>query len=176
MNDNHPQLAIISPSLLIWKDYYNLYQSSFPEDERRSESSLILMFENPHFFPNIIELNGHYIGLFNFWNFDNFFYIEHFAMEPKMRSKGYGKEFLLKFMHNKMVVLECEYPTNRLKSRRFSFYQNIGFQSFPFSYIQPSYSADKNAIPMLLLTNSNYVNKDSFDEVSSLIAKLVYQK
>lgn len=176
MINNQFSLAPLTPHDTVWIDFYKLYQSAFPEAERRSEAALIDMFNNPLFHPNIILENLQFVGLFNYWEFDTFLYIEHFAIAPKKRYLGIGKTVLNQFQQNKTVVLECELPSDDPSKRRILFYSKLGFNTFPFIYTQPPYSNDKEPIELLLLINNSNLNKSSFLEISSTIAQNVYQQ
>ncbi len=176
MNSNQPILNPIKPSGLKWVNFYQLYQSAFPEAERRPEPALISMASNPMLSLNTVDINQEFSGLFNYWNLDSFFYIEHFAVVPHKRNMGIGNEILQNFSKNKTVVLECELPFDDLAKRRILFYQKLGFQTYPFPYTQPPYSHDKQPVPMLLLTNSTDLSEHAFIKISAKIAESVYSQ
>ncbi len=173
---NKTKLKSILSTDAIWVDYYNLYEFAFPEVERRSEDSLIKTLNNPIFHPNIILEDNHFVGLFNYWEFNTFFYLEHFAISPEKRNLGIGKVVLKQFQKDKTLVLECELPLDDSSKRRIQFYSKLGFNAFPFTYMQPPYSNDKEPIELLLLINNSNLNKSSFLEISSTIAQSVYQQ
>lgn len=172
---NSLNLIPILPSDAIWSEFYNLYQVSFPSDERRSEQDLISMFDSPIFHPCIISLQNQFIGLFNYWDFETFFYIEHFAIISKLRDNGIGKMVMNNFQVDKTVILECEIPADETSERRMNFYKNIDFQPFPFTYTQPPYSPENKSLEMLLLTNASQRDLTSFNRISSTIASSVYK-
>lgn len=176
MVTNPPIVNPITPTDTKWNIFIQLYQSAFPEMERRTESALISMTGNPLMSLNTIDIDHLFAGLFNYWSLGHFFYIEHFAIVPEKRNMGIGNEVLRNFSKNKTVVLECELPTDDLSKRRILFYQSLGFHIYPFSYSQPPYSSDKPAVPMLLLTNSTDISEHSYKEISSTIAQNVYQQ
>jgi ribosomal protein S18 acetylase RimI-like enzyme len=176
MTTNQPIVNPITPTDEKWNNFIQLYESAFPEVERRTESALITMTGNRLMSLNTIDIDHLFAGLFNYWSLGHFFYIEHFAIVPYKRNMGIGTEVLQNFLKNKIVVLECELPTDDLSKRRILFYQSLGFHVFPFSYSQPPYSSDKPAVPMLLLTNFTDLSEHSFIEISSTIAQSVYQQ
>ena len=68
-----------------------LYLSSFPEDERREVSDwLTYTWSKPEFYNNIIEHGGCKTGFISFWDFGDFIYVEHFAMDVCVRGRGLG--------------------------------------------------------------------------------------
>ena len=72
---------------------YNLYTASFPHPERRSWDGLVheLIYEK-RFFSNALLQENEFVGFLNYWKFEQFYYIEHFAVLEKMRGKNNGKE------------------------------------------------------------------------------------
>ncbi len=172
---NSINLIPVMPSDSIWSEFYNLYQVSFPLDERRSEQDLISMFDSPKFHPCIITLQNQFVGLFNYWDFEIFSYIEHFAVSPELRGRGIGKSIIHEFSESNTIILECEHPIDEISMRRLTFYESLGFQPFPYAYTQPPYSSEKNPLEMLLLTNSSQKDQSTFNKISSIIAISVYK-
>jgi hypothetical protein len=174
MSNPLPEIQVVIPADDVWPEFFQLYQSAFPGAERRTEQELISMIANPMLSLNTIILDREFTGLFNYWNFDSFFYIEHFAIVVSKRNTGIGRQFLQHFAHDKTVVLECELPEDELSKRRILFYQNLGFRIYPFSYAQPPYSNNKPPVSMLLLTNSPDLSELTFRQISARIAEFVY--
>ncbi len=174
MISSQPLLVPIQPEESNFQQFIDLYKSAFPKVERRSEEKLISMFENPRFYPNIILLENQFIGLFNYWNFDSFYYLEHFALEKSHRNQGFGKKVLHGFLKEKAVVLECELPLNETSEKRLQFYSELGFLSFPYKYIQPPYFHEHQLIELLLLTNNFKTDESTFNQLRTTIAEHVY--
>ena len=72
---------------------YNLYTASFPHPERRSWDGLVheLIYEK-RFFSNVLLQENEFVGFLNYWKFEQFYYIEHFAVLEKMRGKNIGSD------------------------------------------------------------------------------------
>ena len=69
------------------------------------------------------------VGFITYWDFDSFYYVEHFATNPALRNGGYGKrtlEYLCNYLKHP-IVLEVERPVEEMAKRRISFYQRQGF-------------------------------------------------
>ena len=63
------------------KRLISLYEESFPLEERRPVEQLkrlIKSADSMHF--NAVVLDGELCGLFVFWDFETFYYLEHFAI------------------------------------------------------------------------------------------------
>ena len=93
------------------------------------------------------------LGLLTTWHFEEFIYIEHFAIDPTLRSQGYGSEALKAFIHEhgKPIVLEAEPPTDALSIRRIKFYERIGLTLYDFPYMQPAYTEDSHPVELRLM-------------------------
>ncbi len=53
---------------------------------------------------------GSFIGFISFWEFKDYLYIEHFAINNEIRGKGYGSTILNKFIKStpKTILLEID--------------------------------------------------------------------
>ncbi len=153
-----------------------IYEDSFPEDERRDFNLIEALDKNTELdFPLITNNQGEVVGILSYWNFDTFAYIEHFATQEEKRGLGIGSKVLSEIVNkfSKPIVLEIELPENALAKRRMEFYQRHGFSPQPYNYVQPPYDKTKQSVPMLIMTNSkNEISKEAYDS----IIKELYQK
>lgn len=154
----------------------SLYIESFPPEERRPWDDIILRSTQCQ---QRFQLLGIYIdsvfaGLITIWQFPSFRYVEHFATSPSMRSRGIGAEALAALISHSAspIVLEVELPeTSPLARRRIDFYSRCGFIPHPeYKYIQPPYSADLPAVPLMLMTTAPI----NLDDVSLTLHRHVY--
>ena len=119
---------------------FNLYNSSFPPNERRSWESLEMVLNaDSRFNVYALENEQGFVGFFNYWKFSRFYYIEHFAIHPQYRNHSYGSEVIRLFLStiNLPVVLEVEMPKTITASRRIHFYERLGFYVMSNFYMQP---------------------------------------
>ena len=171
----HPIKNQASP---YWNSLVRIYRESFPLDEQRPiESIARLLTEEPRYTMHAIigdnyaaELQAvgqkptansqrpianspKLLGLLTTWHFEEFIYIEHFAIDPTLRSQGYGSEALKAFIHEhgKSIVLEAEPPTDALSIRRIKFYERIGLTLYDFPYMQPAYTEDSHPVELRLM-------------------------
>lgn len=82
-----------------------------------------------NFYNNIIFDNETPVGFITYWDFNDFYYVEHFAIDPTLRNGGYGKktlDYLCKEL-DRPIVLEVEMPVEEMAKRRINFYQRQGF-------------------------------------------------
>ena len=75
------------------------------------------------------------------WDFDDFVFFEHFAVDPACRSGGIGGQMLdaLLARAHKPACLEVELPETEMAARRIGFYERHGFTvNADYSYFQPA--------------------------------------
>ncbi|WP_071145589.1 GNAT family N-acetyltransferase [Bacteroides ihuae] len=155
----------------------NLLVESFPREEYRELDELRKYTDNYSNFHNNIIINERIsIGLITFWNFGNFSYIEHFAIDPQQRNGGYGKKVLshLCTQLNCPIVLEVEQPITEIAKRRINFYEKIKFTIWDREYYQPAYRIEDSSIPMYLMEYGNLDGEIDPIEVRKIIHHQVY--
>lgn len=157
----------------------NLMHTAFPEQERRdTPQQREYSDNNPLFSNNVILEEGKPIGMISFWNMGDFYYIEHFAIDPTLRNGGYGKrvlESIKELLHNP-IVLEVEEPTDEISTRRIGFYKRLGFILNEKTYVQPPYRKGDTELPMFLMTYGPIDMENEFERIKNTIYKEVYGK
>lgn len=158
------------------KNIQDLYETSFPLNERRPwEQQQVLMAESSiHLLQ--LETNNVFVGFVFYWNLEYFTFIEHFAIVDTARGQGMGG-MVMKHLAGKypFIVLEAEPPeTSEAARRRISFYKKLGFQLFPFAYRQPPYPPGQAFLPMKLLHNSQACTQANFENVKQVLYETVY--
>lgn len=156
----------------------HIYETSFPEDERREFDLLKPLDEksNLDFFV-ITDNQDVAIGIISLWFFDEFIYIEHFAIQEDKRNNRIGTKVLSKLTakYSKPILLEAELPENDLAKRRIAFYQRHGFAVQPYDYTQPAYDKTKQSLPMIVMIKADFeITKRFFDSAIATIYKDVY--
>ena len=138
-----------------WDSLVRVYHASFPIDEQRPIVSMTHLIGHDERFIayTLTDEEGHFIGMLTTWHFKEFIYIEHFAIVPTLRSKGYGTEALQAFIkeHGKPVILEAEPPTDEQSIRRICFYERCGLTLYEHPYIQPAYTPTSHPVPLCLM-------------------------
>ena len=163
------------PELRIIKELYN---SAFPEKERREFSDLEkLLSEDLCFIYSINTENTGYAGFCICWDLGDFAFIEHFAVNPELRGLGIGEKTLLflKTIHNKTILLETEPPVDEITTRRVHFYQRNGFRMLHRFYVQPSYGINKPEVELKLMYCGEEPDSTQLDDMINRIKKSVYR-
>lgn len=155
-----------------------LMTRSFPSDEYRDLDELRDITDHrPHFYNNVVLNDGTPIGLLSYWDFDDFYYAEHFAIDPTQRNGGYGKAVLqhLCQLLDKPIVLEVEEPDEEMARRRIGFYQRNGFVLWDNEYRQPPYKPGDPCLPMRLMVYGPLDSRKDYNRVVRRIYRDVYK-
>lgn len=154
-----------------------LFINSFPCEERRELELQREFTDTNPLFTNILLLHQDKpVGFITYWNFEEFCYIEHFAISPEARNGGYGKEALLLFdkLINKPVVLEVEHPTDEMSQRRIGFYTRLEYRLWENEYMQPPYRKGDGFLPMHIMAKGDLNPERDFERIKNKIHKEVY--
>lgn len=156
----------------------DLYEQSFPIEERRDFSLVLDICKTDSLSLNIIYDNQTKVGILNIWDFNNFLYIEHLAVSEQYRNRKIASKVLEQLnAQNKLIVLEVELPNDELSKRRIGFYQRNSFSIQPYFYSQPPYRKGEQGIEMHIMLNTQMpINKTKYDEIITTIEKKVYEK
>lgn len=154
----------------------NIYESSFPKDERRNWDEIIELVKTEKIIFYSIVNNNSTIGFLTSWSFADFLFIEHFVIDEKERNKGFGNAAIEKIIAQtkKTIILETEENTDTTSAKRIKFYQKIGFEINEFEYLQAPYSGNSKFIKMHLLSHPRKITKKDFIRFKQLIYKDVY--
>lgn len=156
----------------------SVYTSSFPIEERRDFSLLSPMTkERREFYFSVLQDEVSNIGIFSYWIFESFAYIEHFAIEQSKRNKGYGSAAISLFVSltQKPIIIEVEEPLTMQAKRRISFYERHNFYLLPQPYKQPPYRPNENFLPMKIMANNLALfSLQSFEDVVATLYSNVY--
>ena len=77
---------------------WDLYENSFPLEERRLIDSQLKVFKHLNYNFDVIIEEEKFIGFLIWWEFDKLRYIEYFATVESIRNKGFGKRIIEKFL------------------------------------------------------------------------------
>lgn len=129
---------ITTPDSPLYAEAIKLYKISFPPHEQREEKSQTGILANPDYHFDVVCDNGNFIGEILYWDIGDFLYIEHFCVQPSMRSRHYGQRILAS-LQSKHLILEIDPPNDEISVRRKGFYERCGFKENPYRHTHPPY-------------------------------------
>lgn len=148
-------LRIQTPDHPDWTILWKIYEASFPSNERRTWEQHELIVENSRYhFDSWRNENDEIVGLTAWWSYDDFSFLEHFAVDPNCRGGGYGKTILTEWMNfdHPVIILEIDPVINDISQRRFNFYQRLGYVKNLFDHGHVDYLDGKGFVPLWLMS------------------------
>ncbi len=146
-----------------YNDAINLYINSFPLLERRDLVSheIALTYNDYHF--DFIIIDNNLVGIMLYWESDEFIFLEHFAILPSLRNKGYGESALnLLKEKNKTIILEIEPPIDDLTIKRLNFYKRNAFHLTNHNHIQLKYHKNDDDLVLKIMSYPLPINKKEY--------------
>ncbi len=138
-------------------------EAAFPYEERRDWRDELNCFEHPEFHLVMLTENGEDVGFSAFWEYADFIFLEHLAVDENCRSNGIGTKFLTELKkRGKAIILEAEPPLTDLSKRRIEFYRRNGFFVNGFEYMQPSYHGGAG-VPLCILSCPEALTQAEFE-------------
>jgi hypothetical protein len=149
-------------------DFWEIYSTSFPLNERRISEQQIAVFKKTGYKVNGYLSGDHLVGFIALWTAKTFKFIEHFAVAPEVRSKGFGHIILKQFIEGEVipVILEIEPPVDDLTNRRLRFYESAGFIKNKHLHFQPPYHTDDSPLQLNILTFPHQITPDLYLQFS----------
>lgn len=158
-------------------ELYELYSTAFPPGERRNWAGLEheLTYEK-RFHAHALLQNDLFVGFFNYWTFERFLYLEHFAIDSNLRGQLIGRRVMEIFRNQAQlpIIFEVEMPNNSMAIRRIRFYEDLGYTVLSHYYAQPPYNGTGFLLPMLLMTNDSHFASTHFELIKDTLYRDVY--
>ena len=156
-------------------EIYQLMEQSFIREEIRDYEDALAVMDEPLYRLYHLVLDGNRIGIVSLWCFEEFCFVEHFAIREEYRNLGYGGLAIDTVVQAfPSVVLEAEIPETEIAKRRIGFYKRHGFVYNSIPYRQPSYRVDGEGVPLVLMSSGAPLS--SHEEVVKCLYENVYHQ
>ncbi|AET60076.1 GNAT family acetyltransferase [Paenibacillus terrae HPL-003] len=160
-----------------FSEIYAIMDASFPESECRSFESQKALLKHPSY-RIMTEKNeqGNTVAFLAGWEFAYFRFVEHIAVDSRIRGGGLGKKLMSRFIlqSDKPVVLEVEPPVDEWTRRRICFYERLGFHLNPFEYVQPPLREGQADLPLQIMSYPDALSEQAFAPFKQLLYTEVY--
>lgn len=157
--------------------FYGLMKKSFPTDEYRDYEEQKKLLDIPCYTVHALYTDNDDLKAFiTVWEFEDFSYIEHFAVNPKYRNKGVGAGLLgeITGKTDSLFCLEVDLPDTKIAGRRIGFYERNGFSLNTYPYLQPSLGKGKDTVPLFIMTTGGKIDSKTFEKIRNTLYKYVY--
>lgn len=145
---------------------WNLYNDSFPKEEKRILKEQEIILKDKRYNPTIFVKNDEVVAILFFWKFEKYTFIEHFAISCKLRGQSYGTKILEDFLQkHQNVVLEIEPIFDEITSKRFDFYKKFNFIINDFKHFQIPFRNDSQELELLILSHKNKLEKIEYEKL-----------
>lgn len=157
---------------------YQLMQQSFPPSEYRTYEGERALFQYSNYKVLVAEADGIIQAFIAEWLFDTFHYVEHFAVNPKLRGKGIGSQVLRSYLNKTTlpVVIEVDAAETLEAKRRIAFYERLSFKLSDIKYTQPRLQSSLHDVLLRLMVYPTNVTKDELLLMKDCIFDGVYHK
>lgn len=166
-------------SLKDFDEAYQLFEKAFDPAELRPYEKMKILYLEEEFVIYGIRQDERIIGALIVWEFEDFVYLENFAVDETLRGHGIGQKFLteIKTMYlHQLIVLEVEEPVDDITNRRIHFYERNQFVLNPYHFIQPALRTNANRVELMLMSYPETVSVYTFDRLKKQLFRVVYQQ
>lgn len=161
-----------------FESFFRVMEKSFPDIERRNcEGQKEIFDEDEYKVTGYKNKEDDVTAFIASWNFEDFNFIEHFAVDEELRGKGIGSSLISEFLKDsaKKIVLEVEYPEDDISKRRIEFYKKIGMKLNEYEYVQPPLQEGKDLLPLKIMSYPDELSEVEFKDIRRQIYKKVYK-
>ena len=161
-----------------FESLYKVMENSFPSIERRDFEGQKKLFNEG--FYNVIgckDSNDKVSAFLAFWKFDEFNFVEHFAVDESLRGEGIGTKLFNHYLEStdKLTILEVEPPEDEISTRRIKYYERMGMKMNDYDYMQPPLQQGKPLIPLKIMSYENELMDHEFNNIKRCIYNNVYK-
>ncbi|MCH4240267.1 MAG: GNAT family N-acetyltransferase [Oscillospiraceae bacterium] len=154
---------------------YQIMEEAFPAEERRTRCGQEILLTESDYQIDVETTDNLVYAFLASWKLPHFTYIEHFAVQPKLRNCGTGHQMLQQFVRqHEKVVLEVELPENETADRRIKFYERNGFIQNAYEYLQPPLTKGGDTVPLMVMSFGASLSRKEFEQFRQEVYQKVY--
>ncbi|MBE7896965.1 GNAT family N-acetyltransferase [Paenibacillus polymyxa] len=160
-----------------FSEIYAIMESSFPASECRTFEAQKALLKHPSY-RIITEKNeqGNIVAFLAGWEFEHFRFVEHIAVDSRIRGGGLGQKLMGRFISqsDQPVVLEVEPPVDEWSRRRIGFYERMGFHLNHFEYVQPPLREGQTDLRLQIMSYPGALSEQEFTPFKEILYTEVY--
>lgn len=158
--------------------FWEIYQTSFPEAERKTAQTMELALQKKQFYLWLYFQHAKPMGFAAYWCYPRFCYVEYLAVVPSEKGQGWGTLWMetLKKEMPQPLILEIEHPTDAPSMRRKAFYGRLGFAANThLHHFQPPYQKSFQPLSMELLSYPKLLSQTEYDDFNQILTTEMIQ-
>lgn len=157
---------------------YKLMELSFPVEEFRTYEEAFPLLSLSEYQILTIEEDRVIKAFIAQWSFQDFYYIEHFAVNPSARGEGLGTQIIRDYLDQAKlpVVIEVETANTINAKRRITFYERLGFILSEIEYMQPPLQPASHGVLLRLMHYPADISKELLLKMKQDIFQTIYSK
>lgn len=156
---------------------FSLMDRSFPSNEHRVRDRQRALLGEPAYAVLTGEREGKILAFMGVWEFDEFRFIEHFAVDPALRGAGNrGRDAArLSLPGYAACGARSRAANTDFAVRRIGFYQRMGLTLSDFPYTQPPLNPGDEWLPLLLMSSGGALTDAEAAAVRDTLYRVVYR-
>lgn len=145
--------------------FREFYAVSFPVHELRNEQQQMEALSDDRYHLDCYVEDNRLMAFIAYWDFQTYYYIEHFAVHPDFRGQSIGSKILSEFMavNDLPVLLEIDPVVDEISAKRFRFYQQLGFVENPYEHFHPAYDKCFKPHHLTVLTAPKAISTEEYE-------------
>jgi len=147
-----------------YKTFHKIYSVSFPVHEQRNEQQQISAFGKENYYLIIKTEGEKLLSFIAYWDFDDYVYIEHLAVNPQYRGANIGSNTLNSFAEiiGKTILLEIDPIIDDVSRKRLHFYEKLGYVLNPYEHSHPAYDINFKPHRLLVLSHGKGIDETQY--------------
>ncbi|MCD8029244.1 MAG: GNAT family N-acetyltransferase [Erysipelotrichaceae bacterium] len=160
------------------KETYLFLQKAFDPSELREYDWMKEIYDQKKFKIYASLKDEQLLGVITLWEFDDFNYIEHFAVDENYRGQGLGSMIIedMKLLSDKPLVLEVEKIVDTITQKRVHFYEKHGFQLSSYLFVQPPLRDNAKDVLLIYMSYPTLLDNNMYDRIFTELKNKVYTR
>lgn len=170
-----PFHRIVSTQDKWYDDFYAIYSVSFPIFEQRNLEQQEYAFRYDNYFLDCLTDEDRFLAFIAYWDFEDYIYIEHFAVNPDYRGENIGSRCLQQLIDTKqkMILLEIDPLSTDIARKRFRFYERLRFVANAYAHHHPAYNRKFQPHELIVLSLQRKIDINLYNTFYTDLSEIV---
>ncbi len=158
-----------------YKVFRDIYNMSFPIFEQRSDKQQQTAFNSPNYHLQALVEDETLLSFISYWDFEDYIYIEHLAVNSAYRGQNIGSSTLNLFAREKekCILLEIDPPIDLISKDRLRFYSHLGYKPNMYKHLHPAYNLAYPPHELVVLSLYKTLSEEQYKQFCSDLVNIV---